>query len=286
MKQHTQATGANAGMIVPCKAKIQCRLVLESEHYYFDDADDVKKFNELTIARDSGGNFGEGLNSNEEEQLQKLREKSENNRERAYLEEASSYVDRAERPEYVASIESKHFTSGGAGSVFRDERAKTPEQTLALALSQRGSLKGNDYKKLIAEGADPKGFLPPESGVRYLKVDVAGELGSVSTSSMSEETVLTVQEKGGADGRPTSLSLSASHDKVSTDFGTIVIGPKVDGENKPIEGTETLWTMHPGPPSRGIRSSDLREHGFEGGATLTVGELRKRFGRDVMANVG
>lgn len=91
MKQHTQATGANAGMIVPCKAKIQCRLVLESEHYYFDDADDVKKFNELTIARDSGGNFGEGLNSNEEEQLQKLREK-EREQSRARVPRRSKFL--------------------------------------------------------------------------------------------------------------------------------------------------------------------------------------------------
>lgn len=193
-------------------------------------------------------------------------------------------IEREARPEYVASIDRKHFGEGGAGSKFTDPRVSNVDQLLSLAAKQRGGLDGDDREALIRAGANPKDFAPASSGIRYLKVEVEGSQQLRSTASMADSDVIEVQAKGGNDGRPPSLTFAAPGGAERVSFATVVVGPKVDGDRKPIEGTETLYTAHPGIPTRGIRSDDVRNAGLDGGSKLTVGEFRKLFGRDIQIN--
>lgn len=189
------------------------------------------------------------------------------------------------RKDYIESIDRKHFeNNGGAGSKFTDPRVKKTEDVISLAIAQRGGLKGDDRDKIIANGADPNAFLPPETGVRYLQVKVDGTEATKDTSTMSEDEVLTVTAKQRGNGS-SSLSIAADvKTQPKTQYATVIIGPKEDEEGEPIKGTNTLWTMHPGNPTRGIRSNDLREKGLDDGSKITVGELRKLFGKDIKAN--
>lgn len=198
---------------------------------------------------------------------------------------ADSLVKRGSRSDYINSIDKKHFAENGmGGSKFTDTRVKKAEDVVSLALAQRGSLQGDDREKLIASGAAPNAFLPPESGVRYLQVKVDGTEATKSTADMPDDKVLTVQAKDPSDPN-SSLSLVATvKEQPKTQFATVIIGPETDENKEPIKGTNTLWTMHPGAPTRGIRSNDLREKGLNGGSTITVKELREKFGKDIKAN--
>lgn len=197
----------------------------------------------------------------------------------------SELLNVEKRPEYIASIDSKHFDISKSGSTFTDESVKNTSDVLAATAAQRGGLDGDDRDKLIAAGADPASFLPPESGVRYLQVNIAGTQALRNTSNMRDDEILTIVGKGRNDGSPPSLSFSSDvHEQPKTDFGTVVIGPDLDENKKPIPNTEVLWTLHPGIPTRGIRSDTIRENGLEANSQITVKELRERFGKDIQVN--
>lgn len=203
----------------------------------------------------------------------------------AQYQEVQDMVDKKSRPEYIESIETKHIRGSGAGSKFTDPKIKTVDDVMSIAQQQRGHLQGDDREALIQVGADPSSFLPPSTGVRYLMVQTNGTQAIKHTSELPDDTVLTVNAKGKNDGKPASLSLSVDVNKQpTTEFATVIIGPKMDEKKDPIEGTNTLWTMHPGVPTRGIRSNDLREKGLDGGSTITVKELREKFGKDINVN--
>lgn len=196
---------------------------------------------------------------------------------------AARLTDRRSRPEYIESIDKKHFGAPGAGSKFSN--VKNTESLLTLANMQRGNMDGDDRKKLIRAGADPKSFLPPDSGVRYLMVKTPGSEALLDTATMKDDEKLSVVAKGKNDGREPSLSFVADvKEQPKTEYGTIIIGPKSDENKDPIPGTEHIWTAHPGSPSRGVRSADVREKGLGDGDSITVAEFRKMFGRDIKAN--
>ena len=198
---------------------------------------------------------------------------------------AKAYTKRKDRPEYIDSIDKKHITSKSAGSKFTSSNIKKAEDVLVLALAQRGNLKGDGRDKLIKSGASPEAFLPVESGVRYLQVKTDGTEAIKDTATMKDSDVLTVVAKGRNDGKPSSLSFSVEvSEQPTTDYATVIIVPDMDENKKPIPNTEVLWTMHPGTPTRGIRSETIRENGFDDGDKITVGELRKRFGKDIKVN--
>lgn len=200
-------------------------------------------------------------------------------------QETKNLIDRKNRPEYVASIESKHITGNGSGSKFTDQNIKTVDDVLAKTSEQRGNLEGDDRDKLIAHGADPSAFLPSSSGVRYLMVKTSGTVGIKDTATLKDNTVLTVTAKGKNDGKPPSLSFSTDvKEQPQTEYATVILGPRLDDNKEPIEGTTTLWTMHPGTPTQGIRSDDIRGQGLDHGSKLTVKELREKFGKDIKVN--
>lgn len=189
------------------------------------------------------------------------------------------------RKAYIDSINNKHFAKNDmGGSKFTDKRLTKAEDAISLALAQRGGLKGDDRDKLIASGADPNAFLPPESGVRYIQVKANGTEATKSTADMKDDEILTVQAKDPNDPKSSLSFVATVKEQPKTSVGTIIIGPKEDSNGEPIKGTETLWTMHPGSPTRGIRSNDIREKGLKGGSTITVKELREKFGKDIKAN--
>lgn len=196
-----------------------------------------------------------------------------------------SLLNTENRPEYIASIDAKHFDGSTSGSTFTDPLVKNSSDVLEQAVRQRGNLDGDDRESLIAAGADPSSFLPPESGVRYLRVELEGTQALKDTSTLNDKDVLHVVAKGGNDGRPPSLSFSFDvSEQPKTQFGTVVIGPDLDENKKPIPNTEVLWTMHPGIPTRGIRSDTIRENKLDAGSKITVKKLRKRFGKDIQVN--
>lgn len=199
--------------------------------------------------------------------------------------QANKFTKREVRPEYIDSIDKKHITSQSAGSKFTDPRIKKAEDVMVLALAQRGNLQGDDREKLIASGASPDAFLPKESGVRYLQVQTSGTEAIKDTATMNDNDVLTVVAKGRNDGKPSSLSFATEvTEQPTTEYATVIIGPDMDENKQPIPNTEVLWTMHPGTPTRGIRSDTIRENGLDDGSKITVKELRKRFGKDIKVN--
>ena len=219
------------------------------------------------------------------EQMESNERLSDLNRSLERAERAHKLIDRGSRPEYVGSIDKKHFGAGnGAGSRFTDGRARNVDELISLADKQRGNLDGDDREALIRDGANPKDFAPAESGIRYLRVEIQGDQMLKSTAKMKDSNVLEVRAKGGNDGRPASLSFAAPGGAQPVGFGTVVVGPKIGEDRKPIAGTETVYTAHPGVPTRGIRSDAVREAGLDGGSTITVGEFRKKFGRDIEVN--
>lgn len=182
----------------------------------------------------------------------------------------------------IDAIERKHFQPGRNGSKFNGGSVKT---LLQSALIHRGSLDGDDRQKLIRAGADSDSFLSEDSGVRYLMVPAEGTTYMKDTATMGEDEVLHVRGKLRSDGRPPNLSFSAPMDKGEpTTFATVIIGPDEDEQGNSIPGTETLWTAHPGAPTRGIRTEVVREKGLEDGDSITVGDFRRLFGRDIVAN--
>lgn len=195
-------------------------------------------------------------------------------------------VQRENRPQYIESIDVKHFSLESPGSTFVDLRAKKTEDVLEIAVEQRGDLFGDDREDLIKNGADPQAFLPKESNVRYLKVNISGVQAIKDTSSLQESEILTVMAKGGADGKLPSLSFVLdSKEKEKTDFATIIIGPDTDEENNFIPNTEVLWTLHPGVPTLGVRSEEIREKGLNDGSNLTVKEFTQLFKREIKVNL-
>jgi len=145
------------------------------------------------------------------------------------------------------------------GSKFTDHRLTKAEDAISLAIAQRGGLKGDDRNKLITSGADPNAFLPPESGVRYIQIEAKGIEATKSTADMKDDEILTVQAKDPNDPESSLSFVATVKEQPKTNVGTIIIGPKEDANGELIKGTETLWTMHPGSPTRGIRSNDIRE---------------------------
>lgn len=218
-------------------------------------------------------------------QPRKLTNLEKTRRRAAGYERADFLLKRDSRPEYIQSIDEKHITGSGAGSKFTSPDIKRTEDVIALANIQRGTLAGDDRERLIQQGADPNSFLPPESGVRYLMVKTEGTEAIKNTASLPDDQEITIEAKGRNDGRPPSLSFTVPvTEQPTTNYGTIIVGPELDDEKKPIPRTETLWTTHPGVPTRGIRSDDVRSKGLDAGDKITVGKLRELFGKDIMVN--
>lgn len=119
-----------------------------------------------------------------------------------------------------------------------------------------------------------------------MKVNISGVQAIKDTSSLQESEILTVMAKGGADGKLPSLSFVLdSEEKEKTYFATIIIGPDTDKENNFIPNTEVLWTLHPGVPTLGVRSEEIREKGLNNGSNLTVKEFRQLFKREIKVNL-
>lgn len=195
-------------------------------------------------------------------------------------------VDYKKRPQYVDSINNKHFKPGGHGSKFTDPNIKNVNELLLLAAIQRGDLNGDDRGKLIKLGASTESFLPVETGVRYLKVDVEGIEALADTKFMEEGERLTIRAKGKNDGRLPSLSFVAENKEViPVNYGTIIIGSKETIYGDPIPGTETLWTAFPGVATLGVTSEEIREKGWDDGTVITVQQFRETFGRDIKVNI-
>lgn len=193
-----------------------------------------------------------------------------------------SLVLRNEREDYISSIDKKHFTLEGHGSNFTDSRVTKTEDVLKLAIQQRGSLNGDDREKLVNLGAPIEGF---RDGIRYLCVEVDGVEGLKSTELMDDDEIITVKAKGRArEGQLPSLSfVSKVKEKEPVNYATVIIGSKLDDNNKPIDG-EMLWTMFPGTANWAPRSENIRESGLEDGSQIKVRELRKMFGRNFKVN--
>lgn len=198
---------------------------------------------------------------------------------------AAAILDRDNQDEHIKSIEKKHMRAGGDSSTFTDYRVERAEDVMMMASAQRGGLHGDDREQLIASGADPDSLLPPESGARYLQVQVSGVDSMKSTADMKDKDVVMVHAQEQGNGKPPLLTLRTDvKEPPHTKVATVVLGPKTDKNGEDIPGTTSLLTMHPGMPHNGISSDTLRSQGFESGTKMTVKELREKFGKDIRIN--
>lgn len=280
-KMHTAQTGKHEGELVKCNATRDCPLQNIEDHKFFDKKEDIKEYSNLMLEQKYIGNLSKAkkLRFIELSLIGSFKKLSISN-----VEEIVDLTDRASRSDYIDSIDNKHFNDNTHGSTFVDTRAKNVEEVLAEVIKQRGNFKGDDRLKLIEVGADPSAFMDSDSGVRYLMINLNGKQSIKDSKTLSDDTMLTVMAKDKTD-ELSSLSFVAKVDSVpETEIATVIIGPKSDEERNKILGTNTLWTLHPGVPTRGIRSNDMREQGLVDGSTLTVAEMRKMFGRDIYVN--
>lgn len=205
---------------------------------------------------------------------------------KAHKEYINKLVDYHKRPQYVDSINNKHFKPGGHGSKFTNPNITNVNELLLLTAIQRGNLEGDDREKLIKLGASPESFQPLETGIRYLKVDIEGIEALADTKLMDGTELLTIRAKGKNDGKKPPLSFVAEDKEVTpVAYGTIIIGSKETIYGDPIPGTETLWTAFPGIVTSGVTSEEIREKGWDDGTVITVQQFRETFGRDIKVNI-
>lgn len=145
---------------------------------------------------------------------------------------------------YYEQLEDKHFSAGrGVGSVFADSRVSSLEDLLALAISQRGDLMGDDHA-LLGD--------PGRPGTYYVAVEVDGLSGATTGADLSpSEFVMARRSKDGVP--PDYLVFGRERERVSV--ATLVMADEqVDGK---LTGRRILITAHPGLPS--ARASKDRE---------------------------
>lgn len=191
-----------------------------------------------------------------------------------FYQEVTGLVDRND-PEwsaYYEGTEKKHLLDPEKpGSKFTDPNLKTLEDVLALTLIQRKNLDGDDRQFFIDEGTDVNAFMP---GFRYLKVSTPGKLGIVHSSTLDESAVISVERT--KPGAPCNFVINVS-EQPTVDYGVVIL----EGSGNDSK----LITMFPGAPTYVSLSSSNKErvNSWEG-TSLTVSELRKRMGRDVVIN--
>ena len=172
--------------------------------------------------------------------------------------------------DYYAATDVKHFgDKNEPGSKFLAGGLRAVEDVVALAVYQRGDLKGDDRDRFIARGADPSAF---REGNRYLLVETLGTVGVIHSADLPDATLLSVvRTKPGA---PCSLVVSVDEQPV-TDYAVIVITEDQQ------TGEDLVITTFPGIVTQSI-DNELIES-LEGGA-LTVASARDILGKDFWAN--
>ena len=172
-----------------------------------------------------------------------------------------------ESTEYTESISTKHWGEGAVGSRFFE--GNKLKDLLKTAITQRGSLEGDDRNTLIEKGVDQSALMQE---CRYLVVKGGGEVGIIKAEDLPDDTeVKVVRTKPGAP-----CSLVVEGEKFPTaDFGVIVIGPneKAKPEDAEPSTKEMVWTAHPGLPIRPAKDDSWPE-----GSTITVADVKAKLG--------
>lgn len=169
-----------------------------------------------------------------------------------------------EYAEYFKATDGKHFgDSTVSGSKFTSPGLNSIEDIVKLRVAQKGGtlngLKGNDIDELIKLGSDHDAF---GEGFRYLKVDVEGTVGIISSEELSSDTKLFVtQTKPTA---PYSLVVEVNKQPV-TNFGVLILG-----QNE-ITQEEYVITTFPGPVVKPRQVDVFAEYA---GQVLTVSEAK------------
>lgn len=189
--------------------------------------------------------------------------------------------DRSEgHAKYYGDNDKKHFSPDPVidkgsqekkqpGSKFLDKKLKKTEDVLALAIQQRGTIKGCDKAKFIALGASPDAF---QADKRYLYVETPGTVGILNSSEMNENEMLTVtRTKVGA---PCSL-VATVKTQPKTHYAVAVLA--TDKET----GKDLLITTFPGVVTKSLRNDDI--DALEG-KQITVAQAREMLGGNVWVN--
>ncbi len=174
--------------------------------------------------------------------------------------------------DYYAANDEKHFKSG-LGSTFTDPRVRCTEDVVGLALIQRGSLLGDDRSTFVDHyDADPGAF---SDGCRYLLVSTPGVVGVEKLSRLDNDMIVHFESH-----KPSAHIVPVVHmgdmHPLSTNVAVVILGPDPESESG-----EMVFTTYPGtitPAGSGEMDSLL-------GASMSVEEMKGRFGPDVHVNI-
>lgn len=151
-----------------------------------------------------------------------------------------------------ADLNRKHFPPKPTGSWFT--AAETPEEILAQATQQRGSLNGDD-RNLITK-LHPE--LPESTfrdDCRYLLVKTPGMLGIRNSDTVPDDTPLHVTYTKTGCSPSITFEPGSPHSKPTpTYYATIILGPAPTNPKQHV-----LWTLHPGFPTPAPEKDSPRE---------------------------
>lgn len=193
------------------------------------------------------------------------------------------------KEEYYAATEKKHFgDTSSPGSQFTE--LSTLDEFLELAQEQKEKgLMDDDREWYIKNGVNPDAL---REGIRYIKVDTPGVLGSGDSTQLKDDDVVIPVRKSTRKGSNEYRFSFPVDEKPEVDHATLIISDDVENYNYTPEMLEVLdgktppaifFTCYPGSPGAfrgGVRDEKLEKlekRLSTNSNPLTVAEIKREY---------
>lgn len=193
------------------------------------------------------------------------------------------------KEEYYAATEKKHFgDTSSPGSQFTE--LSTLDEFLELAQEQKEKgLMDDDREWYIKSGVNPDAL---REGIRYIKVDTPGVLGSGDSTQLKDDDVVIPVRKSTRKGSNEYRFSFPVDEKPEVDHATLIISDDVENYNYTPEMLEVLdgktppaifFTCYPGSPGAfrgGVRDEKLEKlekRLSTNSSPLTVAEVKREY---------
>ena len=193
------------------------------------------------------------------------------------------------KEDYYAATEKKHFGDTSApGSQFTE--VKTLQEFLELAQDQKPKgLMDDDKEWFIENGVNPEAL---REGIRYIKVDTPGVLGSGDSTQLKDDDIVVPIRKITRKGSNEYRFSFPVDEKPVVDHSTLIVSDDVDNYDYSPEMLDALggekppaifFTCYPGSPGAfrgGVRDEKLEkleERLSTDPSPLTVAEVKRDY---------
>lgn len=193
------------------------------------------------------------------------------------------------KEEYYAATEKKHFgDTSNPGSQFTE--LSTLDEFLELAQEQKDKgFMDDDREWYVNNGVNPDAL---REGIRYIKVDTPGVLGSGDSTQLKDDDVVIPVRKSTRKGSNEYRFSFPVDEKPEVDHATLIISDDVENYNYTPEMLEALdgkippaifFTCYPGSPGAfrgGVRDEKLEKlekRLSTNSSPLTVAEVKREY---------